>query len=130
MAKVQGDLQQVQSRIVEHKVALADFAVADFQSALADAHAHNDAPAIQCYPTLITWLQAEQAKNPSATTIGLAVAFQRTRDLAKGIKGGIDANVQKDCAWLKADAEGDVRGFIAKLMALVGGASVGLPVLP
>ncbi|HNC51248.1 MAG TPA: hypothetical protein PLO14_03265 [Accumulibacter sp.] len=55
---------------------LRQFAVADLTAARADAEAHQDATAVQCYAALL-----EQARTPVAAPVGIVSAFQRARDV-------------------------------------------------
>ena len=109
---------------------LSEFTVADLAAADADAVAAGDVLAHACYPALAAYVQTLQAKFPGTATVGVATAFQRGRDLAKGVKGGIPVELQLGCAPLVMDATTDVRQFLIRLGTVVGGASVGVPLLP
>jgi hypothetical protein len=88
----------------------------DIQAALADATAHQDLAAMQCYPVLLDVLGSLQTQGQPAPTIaGVVSAFQAARDLSKAVQSGAtsgqNAIVQKvnlGCAALFNDAHGDV----------------------
>mgnify|MGYP003395621566 CR=1 FL=1 len=66
--------------------ALGKFAQADLQAALADATAHQDQVAINCYTTLLAVLGSVPSQPPQVK--GAVSAFQFGRDLLSSGGGG------------------------------------------
>ncbi len=64
--------------------ALRSFTISDLQAALADAQAHNDQTAAQCYAFLATNLPTLPSFS-AAKPVGAILAFQRVRDLTNGV---------------------------------------------
>ncbi len=104
---------------------LADFAVSDLEAADADAQAHGDEIAHACYPALIRFVQA--APTGQQTVLGAFSAFQKTRDLAKGVRRGVPDYLVLGCAPLVADIKGDAAALVGTLAALVGRAGMLVP---
>lgn len=101
------------------KAQLLAFTAEDLQAADADAGVKGDAIAHACYPVLIKHL-ADLQPTPAPATVGAFLVFQRARDKAKGLKGGIPQDILQGCAPLLIDAQMDLNQFIARLGTLVG----------
>lgn len=109
--------------------ALGSFTLADLQAASADAHAHNDQAAYQCYDYLITVLPSLQVPSGPLPTVGAFVAFQKGRDVANDL-GGAQSGLKSlnlACAPLVIDTQ----TILNKLALIgVGGAAAGGAVAP
>jgi uncharacterized protein YceK len=88
--------------------------VADLEAALADATAHQDLPAMQCYPVLLGIVKNLPSQLPTAgAPKGVVSTFQAARDLSKKAQTFSGANdpliqaVNLGCAALYNDAKGD-----------------------
>jgi hypothetical protein len=95
--------------------------VADLQAALADATAHQDVAAMQCYPVLIKVVQSLPSQEP-AEPVGVVSAFQAARDINKAIisqtaagQGSVVQAVNLGCAALFNDAQGDILRIVNKI---------------
>lgn len=85
---------------------------ADLAAAVADATAHGDTFATECY----TGIQAYNAANPKATLsitkpAGVVSAFQGARDIVKGVqnpKDFIPSALVQACGPLALDVQGDL----------------------
>lgn len=92
---------------------ITKLAVTDLQAALADATAHNDLPAMQCYPVLIQVVQSLPTTSPLKEVYGPVSAFQAARDLSKAIQANVGRSalvqtVNLGCAALFNDVQGDI----------------------
>lgn len=67
--------------------AFADFTIADLEAARADAAAHGEAIAAACYAALKDFV-ATVRERPGGTVKGAFSAYQRVRDLHRGVEGG------------------------------------------
>jgi hypothetical protein len=101
---------------------ITKLAVSDLQAALADATAHNDVAAMQCYPVLIQVVQSLPSQVPSTAPAGVVSAFQAARDLSKAVQsqtaagqGSVVQAVNLGCAALFNDVQGDVLRIGAKI---------------
>lgn len=96
---------------------ISSFTLTDLQNASADAHAHNDQAAYQCYDYLIAVLPTLQISGQSAPTLGAFVAFQKGRDIANGLGGarGQLKSLNIACAALVIDTQ-----TIINKLALIG----------
>jgi hypothetical protein len=91
---------------------ITTIALADLNAAAADATAHNDVVAAQCYAGLVPVVQQVQALLPGALPkpIGVVTAFQTARDVKAGLaaQGGVlaklRAQINQACAALWVDA--------------------------
>lgn len=109
---IQADLQKVSA-----------IAVPDLQAALADATAHGDTAASNCYTTLLAVIQSNPIHMP--TIKGVASAFQAGRDAIGGTGvNEIAKRINIGCAALFVDAN----FALAKLVGTMGVG--GLPALP
>lgn len=87
--------------------------LADLNAAAADATAHNDVVAAQCYTGLIPVVQAVQGVLPQsgATPIGVVTAFQTARDVkaalaaTSGTLARLRAQINLACAPLLIDTQ-------------------------
>jgi hypothetical protein len=99
---------------------LSKLTATDIQAALADATAHGDKAAMQCYPVLLGVLADLQAKSAAPVNVaGVVSAFQAARDLAKTVQSNAGGNelvqaVNLGCAALFNDAQGDILRLAAK----------------
>src|SRR3569833_2878140 len=67
---------------------LAATSIADLNAAAADAAAHNDQPAMACYPPLINWVMTlQQTNGQPVVPAGAFDAFQHARDIYKDFNG-------------------------------------------
>jgi hypothetical protein len=101
---------------------ITKLAVSDLQAALADATAHNDVAAMQCYPVLIQVVQSLPSQVPATAPAGVVSAFQAARDLSKAVQsqtaagqGSVVQAVNLGCAALFNDVQGDVLRIGAKI---------------
>jgi len=121
--------QQTNANVNAALARLAAVSIADLNAAAADAAAHNDTLAVACYPVLANFVITLQ-QNPGhpAVPAGAFDAFQRARDIYKGIGGGgladIPNSVKLGCAALFLDAQGDVLSFINMLTRIASGTYV------
>lgn len=114
--------------------ALANFTLADLQSASDDAHAAADQTAFQCYDYLIKALPALQSQ-AKAGSVGAVYAFQRTRDLTA--KAGNLSGLNLACAPLVIDTQTTINrlavlGLGGKVLApiAVAAPSLAAPLVP
>lgn len=101
---------------------ITKLAATDIQAALADATAHNDLAAMQCYPVLLQVLASLPSTVPSTAPAGVVSAFQEARDLSKAVQsqtaagqGSLVQTVNLGCAALFNDAQGDLLRLGIKL---------------
>lgn len=101
---------------------LTKLTTADLTAALADATAHNDQAAMQCYPVLMKVVASLPAVAPASQPAGVVSAFQAARDLVKTVQAQTDAGqgsvvqaVNLGCAALFNDAQGDVLRLLNKI---------------
>lgn len=100
---------------------ITQLTVTDLEAALADATAHDDKPAMMCYPVLIGVVKSLPSQVPSLEAKGIVSAFQSARDLAKKAQSFSGANdpliqaVNLGCAALYNDAKGDILRLGVKL---------------
>lgn len=101
---------------------ITTFTVEDLQAALADATAHQDVAAMQCYPVLIQVVQSLPSQAPNTSPVGVVSAFQRARDAAKAVQsqtaagqGSLVQTVNLGCAALFNDAQGDILRILNKV---------------
>jgi hypothetical protein len=93
---------------------ITQLTVTDLEAALADATAHNDLLAMQCYPALIQIVQDLPEQAPPVEIKGIVSAFQATRNLAKKAQqfsvagNAMTQQVNLACAALFNDAKGDI----------------------
>ena len=90
------------------------FTEADLSAALADAQAHNDAAAAQCYAGTLAYVQAHPVSLPPVSSpVGAVSAFQIARDGVKlaeanaGVPQVPDA-INQACGYLALDVQKDV----------------------
>lgn len=107
---------------------LAKFTVADLQAADADAVANNDAVAHACYPALEQFVQS--LPTSGGTVAGAFSAFQKTRDLANGVKAGLPTYLKIGCAPLVMDEQQLINqlALIGAGAAATSGATLVVPV--
>lgn len=86
--------------------AIGKFTAADIQTALADAQANTDTPAVSCYQAILPVVEAQAAAAGNAAVVGAVSTFQRARDITKLVKG--QGAIAQACAALKQDVTGDV----------------------
>ena len=101
---------------------LQQFTLADLNQALADANAHNDQAASQCYSTLIAVIN-EGLPDLPPKPIGAISAFQALRDIIGQGPGKADAiakRINLGCAALFVDAN----FTLAKLLAIGAGSVI------
>lgn len=108
------------------------FTLADLQAASADAHAQptqpgcpsGDCTAYQCYDFLIATLPTLPGFQPQQT-LGVAITFQKLRDLNNGLGGASGAlqSLNRACAPLVIDTQTTLNrlGLIAGGAAATGG---------
>ena len=96
--------------LAEDRAALAEFAAADIKVALADATAHDDVIAAQCYAALLPALERWKAAPGS---VGAVSAFQRARSYRRALA---DEALNAACAALVTDTGASV----LRLARLVG----------
>lgn len=101
---------------------ITKLATSDIQAALADATAHNDTAAMQCYPVLLQVVASLPSQVPSTVPAGVVSAFQKARDLSKAVQsqtaagqGSVVQAVNLGCAALFNDVQGDVLRIGAKI---------------
>lgn len=109
---------------------LATFTVADLTSADSDAVANGDALAHACYPALAKFVTSLAPTGGNVS--GAFSAFQKARDLRRGVQGGLPDYLKLGCAPLLVDEQ----VMIAKLAvigagtAATAGATVLVPFVP
>lgn len=109
---------------------LASFTVTDLMAADADAVANNDAIAHACYPALAKFVSTLAPSG--GNVVGAFSAFQKARDLHKGVSAGLPDYLKIGCAPLIVDEQ----MMIARLAAIgagaaaTAGASVFVPFIP
>lgn len=85
---------------------------ADLNAALADATAHQDAFAMQCYSGVIAYNAANPQVAPFSDVQGFVSGFQAARDTVKSINGGVENFVPRElisaCGPLALDAQNDI----------------------
>ena len=125
--------QQANTNLNSALAHLAATSIADLNAAAADAAAHNDQPAMACYPPLANWIiTLQQNHGQPLVPAGAFDAFQHARDIYKDFNGSlrtaIPDSVMRGCSWLFLDAQGDVLSFVNLLTRIASGTYV--PPLP
>jgi hypothetical protein len=95
---------------------LAQVTTADITAALADATAHQDKAAMQCYPVLLEVIASLPSALPAVSEPkGVVSLYQAARDISKAVQAqggpGQSAIAQKinlGCAALFNDTQGDI----------------------
>jgi hypothetical protein len=102
---------------------IAEFAQADVSAALADAEAHDDVIAAQCYRFVLTVLPALVQNAQNHDIVGPVSTFQKGRNLIKRGQEGISDELTLNCGPLYLDAKRDIKsipGMIAGLASKLG----------
>lgn len=93
---------------------VSTFTQADLKAADADAIAHKDAAASQCYEGALAYVQANPISLPAVTApVGAVSAFQAGRDAVKFVEANkgtpeVPDAINKACGYLALDAQKDV----------------------
>lgn len=103
------------------KESVLKFARADVEAALADATSHNDILASTCYQGILTHIDALNTGDSNAGVKGAVSAFQKARNVRRGLGGGLTDEMKLACGPLFID----VQGNIAKLLAKFGAGPLG-----
>jgi hypothetical protein len=69
----------------------------DAQAAKADADSHNDVIAISCWTYIATKMESSGA-TPSTQIAGILSAFQKARDIRRGIGSGVSDEFKLACS--------------------------------
>lgn len=93
--------------------ALETAAVSDLTAAKADADAHNDVFASQCYAGAVAFVQAHPLSLPALPSSGVVSAFQGGRDAVKNVEaqkstGLIPPELIQACGPLALDVQNDL----------------------
>lgn len=85
---------------------------ADLNAALADADAHNDVFASECYTGIIVYNAANPRQAPFGDVRGVVSGFQAGRDTVKSLQGGLGSFIPPDlvqaCGPLALDVQNDI----------------------
>ena len=96
---------------------------ADLASAKADADAHNDVFASQCYAGVSAYLAANPVQAQVPDINGVVSAFQAVRDVVKGVEGGAAAvppALVEACGPLALDVQNDIARAAAGGFSIFG----------
>ena len=104
LASLESGLSGISTTAQSNIAAIAKMSVPDLQAADADAKAHGDNAADQCYAKLVTVAQA-MAGAPTGS-VGMVTTFQAARDAARLVEGQGDVAIA--CAALNASVKSDV----------------------
>lgn len=104
--------------------AVSKVTVADLDAAMADAQQNNDVIAMNCYPVLKKYVL--MGSQGTTKIVGAFSAYQKARDIKKGIGAGVPDDLKLGCAAMLQET----RDFVLKMAAIAGASSVVGPAAP
>lgn len=93
---------------------LKGFVQADLEAALADAEAHQDQVAAQCYTAILGRLQELQERQ-RVKPVGAISGFQKARNLKRRLDAGISDEFDIACGPLIAQVRRDTLSILTRL---------------
>lgn len=102
--------------IQDAKASVVKFVRTDVEAALQDAQTHNDILASTCYQGILTHLDAINT-GENAGVKGALSAFQKARNLRRGLGGGLTDEMKLACGPLFVDVQGNIMKLLSKIGA-------------